>query len=395
MQVLLNPDSKNDLISLYKRAFEKAEEIYLATAFLTDWSFTIKPKKDCRKFVALVGTNFGLTRKSACLSLLKWLPKRLRGDVFVFPSNMNTFHPKVLVWKERNEYFALVGSSNMTSAAMSDNYEVNAFNDIEQDEYEKIVQWFDECIEYSDPLSKSWLKNYIESKIGGTKGGKRKKEKNVDNQTQLNLDLPKVNGYSSLLDERRKKQNIFLEKKDQILQLLRSNANGSMKNNVFWKNFTELWHRKWEAEDCFRFQGSGVERTCTKNNNWREITGSLLDIIENEKKMSPLDLDQFVAAKIDLLAKKKNPARKAWLSEMLCQFIPDKYPVLNEPVRTWIKKKKWALDRGGTEGRKYIDLARRLRSVVRQNSNYVKNLAEVDTLIWRICPPKKKKSKKL
>ena len=80
---------------------------------------------------------------------------------------------------------------------------------------------------------------------------------------------------------------------------------------------------------------------------------------------------------------------------MLCQFFPDKYPVLNDPVRIWIKKKKWSLDRGGTEGQKYIDLARRLRSVVRQNSNYVKNLAEIDTLIWKICPPKKKKSKKL
>lgn len=395
MKVLLNPDSKNELISLYKRAFESAEEIYLATAFLTDWSFSIKPRKDCRKFVALVGTNFGLTRKAACLSLLDWLPQRLRGNVFAFPSNMNTFHPKVLVWKERDEYFALIGSSNMTSAAMSDNYEVNAFNNIGRDEYEKIVQWFNECIKYSDPLSKSWLEKYIESKIGSTKGKKSKKKNDNDSQVQLDLVLPKVKGYRSLLNERRKKQKIFLAKKDQILQLLKSNANGSMSNDVFWEKFTQLWHRRWDAEDCFRFQGSGVERTCTRKNNWKEATSALIEIIDNEQKLNQLDLDELVANKIDSLAynNEKNPARSAWLSEMLCQFFPEKYPVLNDPVRTWIrKKKKWTLDRGGTEGQKYIDLSRRLRSVLRQNRGYVNNLAEIDTLLWKICPPKKKRT---
>lgn len=391
MEVLLNPKDNENLIALYNRAFKRAEEIYIATAFLTDWSFSQKPTKECKKFVALVGTNFGLTRKAACQSLLDWLPRNLRGNVFAFPSNENTFHPKVLIWKERKECFALIGSSNMTSAALSENYEINSFSSIGQEEYERIVQWFNGCIKLSDPISKSWIAKYEESKIGG----KRVKGEITLNQIELNIKLPRKKGFKDLLNEREDKQEIFKEKKAKILRLLRSNATGSKSNADFWAEFTQLWHRRWEEEDCFRFQGSGVERTSTKNNNWQEVTTALLDIIENEKKMGLLDLDQLVAEKIDLLAKRKNPARKAWFSEMLCQFFPDKYPVLNDPVRIWIKKKKWSLDRGGTEGQKYIDLARRLRSVVRQNSNYVKDLAGIDTLIWRICPPKKKKSKKL
>lgn len=391
MKVLLNPKDNENLKALYNRAFKRAEEIYIATAFLTDWSFSQKPTKSCKKFVALVGTNFGLTRKAACQSLLDWLPRNLRGNVFAFPSNENTFHPKVLIWKERKECLALIGSSNMTNAALSENYEINSFSTIGQEEYERIIRWFNDCIKLSDPISKSWISKYKETKIGG----KGAKSKITINQNDLKTKLPRKEGFKALLDEREHKQEIFKKKKAKILHLLRSNKSKSMSNAAFWTEFTQLWHRRWEEEDCFRFQGSGVERICTKNNNWREVTTALLDIIENEKKMSLLDLDQLVAEKIDLLAKRKNPARKAWFSEMLCQFFPDKYPVLNEPVRTWIKEKKWALDRGGTEGRKYIDLARRLRSVVRQNSNYVKNLAQVDTLIWRICPPKKKKSKKL
>ena len=392
MKVLLNPKDNENLIDLYNGAFKRAEEIYIATAFLTDWSFPHKPAKVCKKFVALVGTNFGLTRKAACLSLLEWLPRSLRGNIFAFPSDENTFHPKVLIWKERKEYFALIGSSNMTSAALSENYEINSFSRIKQEEYERIVQWFNGCIKLSDPISKSWITRYKESKIGG----KKSKGEITFNPNVLNIKLPRKKGFKALLDEREYKQEIFKKKKAKILHLLRSNETQSMSNAAFWTEFTRLWHRRWEEEDCFRFQGSGVERICTKNNNWREVTTALLDIIENEKKMNLLDLDQLVAAKIDLLAKRKNPARKAWLSEMLCQFFPKKYPVLNDPVRIWIKKKKWTLDRGGTEGQKYIDLARRLRSVVRQNSSYVKDLAGIDTLIWKICPPpKKKKSKKL
>lgn len=385
MDVLLNPEDKDSLLSLYQKAFDTADEIYIATAFLTDWSFAFKLGKQCNHFVAVVGTNFGLTRKKAFFNILKWLPHKFQRNVFAFPQNESTFHPKILVWKKQKKYFALVGSSNLTIAALSKNYEINSFNKISKEDYDRITQWFEDRIKSCDPVSKNWIDNfYEEAKIVRKKNQKQI----VKTQPVTPVILKKMAGYKKLLAERQYKLQVFKKKKRLVLNLLKSNAKGQMKNAAFWKEFKLLWHMRWKEEDCFRFQGSGVERTCTNKTNWKKATSALVEIIESNQ--SNEKLDELVAEKIDILKRTSNPARKAWLSEMLCQFFPKMYPVLNTPVKTWIKENNWALDRGGTEGQKYIDLARRLRSVVRQNYDYVKNLAELDTIIWKICPPMKK-----
>ena len=104
-------------------------------------------------------------------------------------------------------------------------------------------------------------------------------------------------------------------------------------------------------------------------------------IYKKSEKCSVFELDKIVAEQIDRLKRKKNPARKAWLSEMLCQFFPNTYPLLDDPVNQWVKNIGWKLDRGGSEGKKYIDLATRLRSVVKENKPFVNNLAELDILM--------------
>ena len=86
---------------------------------------------------------------------------------------------------------------------------------------------------------------------------------------------------------------------------------------------------------------------------------------------------------IDYLKKKANPVRGAWFSEMLCHFFPIKYPVLNKPVKQWLRMKNWRPERGSTEGSKYVELARKLRITMKQN-NEIKSLAELDNVIWQI-----------
>ncbi len=86
---------------------------------------------------------------------------------------------------------------------------------------------------------------------------------------------------------------------------------------------------------------------------------------------------------LDVLHKKGNPARAAFFSEMLCLHYPDQYPLLNDPVREFIAKSEYAAPRGATEGARYIDLARKLRTALAADPNYpAKNLAELDLLIW-------------
>jgi hypothetical protein len=68
---------------------------------------------------------------------------------------------------------------------------------------------------------------------------------------------------------------------------------------------------------------------------------------------------------IDDLAKKRVPTRGALLSELLCQFFPSSYPVLNNPVREWLKSLKLRGPKGASEGARYINLAHKLQTALR------------------------------
>ncbi len=70
------------------------------------------------------------------------------------------------------------------------------------------------------------------------------------------------------------------------------------------------------------------------------------------------------------------------MSEMLCHYLPDRYPILNRPVKEWLQRKRWKAQRGSSQGNRYIELARKLREAVRQNENGPRNLAELDAVIW-------------
>jgi hypothetical protein len=96
-------------------------------------------------------------------------------------------------------------------------------------------------------------------------------------------------------------------------------------------------------------------------------------------------LDQIVSEEIDHLAKLKNPTRGAWLSEMLCHYFPEQYPMMNKPVKKWLSAIKWRWRRGATEGQRYTELAQTLRFVVRDHHPAgARNLAELDggIFVW-------------
>ena len=81
MQIVLNPNATKgtELRDLYNRALDEAEELYIASAYLTDWDTSYKLGSACRRVVFLVGTDFGLTRKAAMLNVLRWVPNIFRS----------------------------------------------------------------------------------------------------------------------------------------------------------------------------------------------------------------------------------------------------------------------------------------------------------------------------
>jgi hypothetical protein len=109
-----------------------------------------------------------------------------------------------------------------------------------------------------------------------------------------------------------------------------------------------------------------------------------LKILSAPKTVSQTKLDNIVKQEIDSLAALKNPNRGAWLSEMLCHFYPDKYPIVDKPVKLWLKSIKYRSPLNSSEGSRYIDLAIKLRFAMKENSfNSARNLIELDSAIWQ------------
>jgi hypothetical protein len=69
---------------------------------------------------------------------------------------------------------------------------------------------------------------------------------------------------------------------------------------------------------------------------------------------------------------------------MLCHYFPQLYPVDNRPVRQWLSRNKWPSRRGIGKGRYYVELAQKLREVVKEKHPAgAKNLAELDAAVRR------------
>lgn len=373
-KLLLNPQDSNSLKTYYAKAVDNAIELLVATAFLTEWPFSDNLQKQCNNVLIIIGTDFGLTRKKALRSLLKWMPPEKRSNVLAVPSStQGSFHPKIIAWKEKTgKYFTIIGSSNLTNAAFEKNHEVNICQEITKNEFTKIKKWLRNIALDSQVITSDWIVNYKEAKISKPTSANNKS----DNDGQvIDLEIKILKKHEIKILERRKQQKAFIKIKSDFLDLLNKSANGHLANLKFWELFWDLW-----SNHQSRFQGSGIQFS-GKKANWKQASTSLLKVINGPKNI--FDLDNVVQMEIDSLGKKKNPVRGAWLSEMLCHFYPQKYPVVNKPVKTWLKLKKWRPERGSTEGSKYIELARKLRITMKHNPE-IKSLAELDNVIWQI-----------
>ena len=73
------------------------------------------------------------------------------------------------------------------------------------------------------------------------------------------------------------------------------------------------------------------------------------------------------------------------MSEMLCLRFPKEYPLLDTPVKKYLKSVAFKAPRTASEGASFIHLAKTLRSSLLDDPGYpAKNLAELDTVIWLV-----------
>ena len=367
---LHSPASGSKLTAYYEKAFSNATELYIVTAYLTDWNENLRLNKDCKNFRVIIGKDFGITKKEACQKLINWLPSKRKGQ-FLVADLIGGFHPKAVFWKEANQKcFAIIGSSNLTKAAFETNYEANVYSEISNSDFISARDWILEIEDLSVVVSEDWLVKYIEA----NRETKNNKKKTInENSIIAKIKLPNQRGIDKLILNRRQQLITFNNNKTKLKRLFSRCAN----NEISWIDFYNELSNYWGYEVGDRMQGNGWEIR-GKHSNFSELSLSVIKIIEADKK----NRDDIVVEEIDRLYELNIPTRKAFLSEILCLFFPNEYPLLNKPVIDYLKKIKFRPPSDASEGTKYIDIARKLRFSLKQNPEHpAKNLAELDTVI--------------
>ena len=371
IEIILHPLGalhKQSLTDLYDRAISEAVELLIVTAYLTDWRPKSALRNYCEEFSFIVGTDFGITTKKACRSALKWLPKTMKND-FLAADEISGFHPKLVLWKNRKaERHILLGSSNLTQAAFTTNYEANAYSRISAKQYNAIKEWIDSVRTRCSPICEDWIEKYKETT----------RPKNGRKPPVVSFDLPSGKDISAVVKKRRAQQKAFAGIRSQLINLIVSCAAGKISNANFYERMMKLWgHHK------SRFQGRGFE-IAGKHSDWKQVCISLSTVLAKASTLPVGTIDNLVRKEIDKLASGDNPNRGAWLSEMLCHFFPEKYPIVNNPVKAWLKHNKYSNSSKASEGARYIDLSVKLRNALKSDPAYAaKNLADLDHAIWK------------
>jgi HKD family nuclease len=371
--ILHTPDSKGELSNIYRHALANAVELFIITAFLTEWDdISLKLNPDCRRFRVIIGKDFGITKKAACTKLMGWLPPE-RKSQFLVADRISGFHPKAVFWKESNgRSFAIVGSSNLTRAAFETNYEANISCSLTPKEYASAKRWIKRIEKQSLVVSEDWLKKYKEMPRRGPS-----KPQNGDEPVTppiVPFNLPNPRGAVEIITRRRRTLAAYKKNKVSLTNLFRRCAKGKITSPQFWDELPKYWSH--DVGD--RLTGPGFA-IAAKHSDFRDLSRSFIKIINAGDE----DRDDVVVEEIDRLSENRVPTRGAFLSEMLCLRFPDEYPVWNKPVKKYFRDVKLKAPRGASEGARFLDLAKKLRVSLLQNRHHpAKNLAELDAVIW-------------
>jgi hypothetical protein len=301
--------------------------------------------------------------------VLKCVPKGMSS--FFAADTESGFHPKIVAWKASSgKHYCIIGSSNLSRAAFSANYEANIFSPISAREFGRICKWIDEI--GMIPITEEWITGHYQE----AKPARRNKAASAPIQIKARL-LPKSAACAQSVKNKRRNQQAFAGVEQKLRKLFIQCSSDRANEGRFWQQFWPLY----KGHPSWRLQGKGLEITA-KHARWPQACGALVRILEAAKTPAINQLDGVVAREIDDLAKAGNSVRGAWLSEMLCHYLPLLYPVNNKPVQKWWSLNAFPYSRGAKEGKRYVELAQKLRWVLRKyHPAGARNLAEMDGAI--------------
>lgn len=381
MSLYLHPKPDTSLVDAYASAFKNASEIFVLSAFLRDWrNFDISD--DCINATLVVGKDFGITRKRALTDALAWKQKCSDICHFFVADQIDGFHPKIVMWKEPSGCYLIIGSSNLTVAAFKSNYEANIRIEIDEERYQEVGNWIADILAQSRPVTQKWIDTYQEAAFPIRTNQVSQAPPSPPNPN--NLRLPKFPGLPKAIAERKERITAFEDIRGELEQMVRDCAIGQITQEQAYEWLIDNWN----GAD-WKFQGNGIFRQKQSATDWSMLCAALVSCLDSSTTRRD-DIVQTVYD--DLEVSKKVAVRKAFLTEMLCHFFPDEYPLWNNPVKIWLKNVNATQDRprGLSAGQKYIWLTKQLRLAIQKNPDYpARNLAELDHVIWAYCIYKK------
>jgi HKD family nuclease len=373
VELILHPATVRSLADRYRHALAHAVELLIVNAYLTEWNVSLELNPNCRHFRMVIGKDFGITRKFACAEVMRWLPSRLKAH-FRVADQIGSFHPKAVFWKEVNgDAFAIVGSSNLTAAAFANNYEANIFCPLSPDDYRAAKDWVKRIVAQSVTVSQDWLDKYREAPLQGRHGSQNHGGAQSGGVV-VPITLPSPKGTQHIIADRRGLLAEYEQNRSGLMRLFQDCADGRITSPEFYDTLPQHWGGTVGG----RLQGAGFEIK-GKHSDFRALSNSFLKIVNAADD----DRDDVAIEEIDRLAEEKIPTRSALLSEMLCLRFPQLFPVVNKPVKNYLRHIKFRPPSGASKGAIYLDLAQKLRVSLGQNRDYpAKSLAELDAIIW-------------
>lgn len=165
-KLLINNEHKNEnvLQSLTKQ-LEQSESFLFSVAFITESGLaTLKSKLLDLKLRGVKGRI--LTSTFLQFNNPKMFQELLKlTNVDVRIANVDGFHSKGYIFKQKSHYSLIVGSSNLTSAALKQNHEWNVkLNSLENgDIVYHFLNQFEEMWAKATPLTERWINEYEQS----------------------------------------------------------------------------------------------------------------------------------------------------------------------------------------------------------------------------------------
>nr|GFC70839.1 hypothetical protein [Tanacetum cinerariifolium] len=188
---------------------------------------------------------------------------------FLAAEGITGFHPKAVFWQEADgSCHSLLGSSNLSRAAFTSNYEANGYAKISSQSFAQAKEWITRLKRQCVTLDATWIEKYREAvqppkppKPGGQ----------IDDTTDsdvYDLELPTSTSEArqrEVLRRRRDQIDKFSHAKKDLIALFTKASRARVwepdRNEVFYWALKDLW--SYDAGN--RFQGAGWERQDTRN----------------------------------------------------------------------------------------------------------------------------------